>query len=63
MFTKFTSNQIIDNVPSVGVLVGAVHKVRHARGLEGVPESVTVCDRGRGSRACDVTLINFLSYI
>ena len=29
---------------------------------EGVRESVTVCDRG-GSRACDVTLINFLSYI
>ena len=24
---------------------------------EGVRESVTVCDRGRGSRACDVTLI------
>ena len=30
----------------------------------GVRESVTVCDTGRGSRACDVTLINFfLSYI
>jgi len=26
---------------------------------EGVRESVTVCDRGRGSRACDVTLIKF----
>src|SRR6218665_1587257 len=25
----------------------------------GVRESVTVCDRGRGSRACDVTLIIF----
>ena len=36
--------------------LGAVHKVRHGRG-EGVRESVTVCDRGRGSRACDVTLI------
>src|SRR6218665_1803206 len=35
---------------------GAVHKVRHARG-GGVREGVTVCDRGRGSRACDVTLI------
>ena len=37
---------------------GAVHKVRHARG-GGVREGVTVCDRGRGSRACDVTLLNF----
>ena len=26
---------------------------------KGVREGVTVCDRGRGSRACDVTLINF----
>ena len=41
---------------------GAVHKVRHARG-EGVQEDVTVCDRGRGSSACDVTLILFLSCI
>ena len=24
---------------------------------EGVREGVTVCDRGRGSRACDITLI------
>ena len=24
---------------------------------EGVREGVTVCDRGEGSRACDVTLI------
>src|SRR6218665_3731748 len=32
---------------------GAVHKVRHARG-EGGLEGVTVCDRGRGPRACDV---------
>src|SRR6218665_2271141 len=40
-------------------LYGAVHKVRHARGGEGVREGVTVCDRGRGSRACDVTLIKF----
>src|SRR6218665_1933662 len=30
---------------------------------EGVREGVTVCDRGRGSGACDVTLIHFLSYI
>ena len=27
---------------------------------EGVREGVTVCDRGGGSRACDVTLINFI---
>src|SRR6218665_1450675 len=26
---------------------------------EGVVEGVTVCDRGRGSKACDITLINF----
>src|SRR6218665_2504884 len=26
---------------------------------EGVRECVTVCDRGGGSRACDVTLTNF----
>ena len=39
--------------------LGAVHKVRHALG-EGVREGVTVCDRGRGLRACDVMLINFL---
>ena len=44
------------------IRLGAVHKVRHARGGEG-SEKVTVCDRGRGSRACDVTLIIFLSYI
>src|SRR6218665_1744801 len=31
--------------------------------LEGVREGVTVCDRGRGQRACDVTLLIFLSYI
>ena len=44
-------------------LLEAVHKVRHVRG-ECVREDVTVCDRGRGgSRACDVTFINFLSYI
>ena len=36
---------------------GAVHKVRHARRWKGVLEAVTVCDRGRGSRACDVKLI------
>ena len=42
--------------------IGAVHKVHHARG-GGVQEGVTVCDRGEGSRACDVTLINFLSDI
>src|SRR6218665_2652453 len=34
------------------IYLGAVHKVRHARGVR---EGVTVCDRGRGSRACDVT--------
>jgi len=44
------------------VVQGAVHKVPNARG-EGVREGVTVCDRGERSRACDVTLINFLSYI
>jgi len=31
--------------------------------LEGVRESVTVCDRGGGSSARDVTLIIFLPYI
>jgi len=30
---------------------GAVHKVRHALG-GGVREGVTVCDMGRGPRAC-----------
>ena len=45
------------------IAYGAVHKVRHARG-EGVREGVTACDRGGGqARVCDVTLINFLSYI
>jgi len=33
--------------------LGAVHKVRHARG-KGVRKGVTVCDRW--ARACDVTL-------
>ena len=28
--------------------LGAIHKVRHTRGGEGVREGVTVCDRGRG---------------
>ena len=42
---------------------GAVHKVLHARAGRGVRVGVTVCDRGRGSRACDVTLVLFLSYI
>ena len=37
---------------------GSVHKVPHARG-EGVREGVTVCDRGGGSRAYDVTLLIF----
>src|SRR6218665_618820 len=37
-------------------VIGAVNNVRHARG-EGAREGVTVCDRGKGSRACDVTLI------
>jgi len=32
------------------LMLGAVHKVRHARGLGplGVREGVTVCDMGRG---------------
>src|SRR6218665_1799809 len=45
----------------VSPYLGAVHKVRHARGEKGVREGVTVCDRGqRGSRVglCDVTLIH-----
>ena len=29
---------------------GAVHKVRHARGGEGVQEGVTVCERGEGGQ-------------
>jgi len=39
----------IDNIKILFVymLLGAVHKVRHARG-GGVREGVTVCDRGRG---------------
>ena len=31
--------------------LGAVHKVRHARGGEGFREGVTVCDRGRGVKS------------
>ena len=32
--------------------------------LEGVREGVTLCDRGRGSRACDVTLIiSFITHM
>src|SRR6218665_79326 len=31
--------------------------------LEGVLEGVTVCDRGKGSRACDVTFIHVLLFI
>ena len=31
--------------------IGAVHKVRHARGEEGVREGVTVCDRGEGVKS------------
>jgi len=46
------------NINCVLGLYGAVHIVRHARG-KGVRGGVTVCDRGRGSEACDVTLINF----
>ena len=34
----------------VHLILGAVHKVRHARG-EGVREGVTVCDRGRGVKS------------
>ena len=37
--------------------LGAVHKVRHARGGQGVREGVTFCDGGRGKED-DVTLIN-----
>ena len=33
------------------VLLGAVHKVRHARGGKGVREGVTVCDRGEGVKS------------
>jgi len=40
---------------SVSPDLGAVYKVRHACG-EGFQEGVTVCDRGGGPRACDVTL-------
>jgi len=36
-------------------MYGAIHKARHARG-GGVREGVTVCDRRRGPRACDVAL-------
>ena len=39
----------------------SVHKVRHARG-EGVQEGVTVCDRGGGPRARDVTLTKSHTY-
>jgi len=43
----------------ISVHTGAVHKVRHARGVSGIGEGVTVCDWGRGSGACDVTLITY----
>ena len=42
---------------------GAVHKVRHARGGEGVREGVTVCDRGGGQEHVTSRLYKFLSYI
>jgi len=41
----------------------AVHKVRHARGGGGPRRCDSLWQRGGGSRACDVTLINFLSYL
>jgi len=41
---------------------GSVHKVRHAQGEGGVREGVTFRDRERVSRACDVTLLNFLTW-
>ena len=46
-----------------GVSIGAVHKVRHARGGEVVREGVTVCDRGGGQEHVTSCLYKFLSYI
>ena len=43
--------------------LGAVHKVRHARGEEGVWEGVTVCDRGRVQEQVTSRLYILLSYI
>jgi len=44
--------------------LGAAHKVRHARGGEGVREGVTVCDRGEGGQEHVTSrLYKFLSYI
>src|SRR6218665_822488 len=42
--------------------IGAVHKVRHARGGGGV-RGVTVCDRGGGQEHVTSRLYKFLSYI
>ena len=38
---------------------GAVHKVCHAPRGEGVWESVTVCDRGRGGKDCVTSHFQF----
>ena len=47
------------SVIAVGLLSrGPSIKYVTLEGGEGVRESVTVCDRGGGSRACDVTLIH-----
>jgi len=41
--------------------IGAVHKVRHARGEGFRGVSVTVCDRGEGVNiVCDATPIKFV---
>ena len=44
-------------IPSVRISLSAIHTLCHALAEEeGGQEDVTVCDRGRGVRRCDVTL-------
>src|SRR6218665_125931 len=42
--------KVIDSTKVPSRPIGAIHKVRHARG-GGVREGVTVCDMGRGSKS------------
>src|SRR6218665_91370 len=55
---RMSENNYFFNTLPIYRRYGAVHKVRRARGGGGgVLKGVTVCDRGEGSRAGDVTLI------
>jgi len=48
---------IYESDSSLNVSLGPSIKYVTLEGRGGVREGVTVCDRGRGSRACEVTLI------